>query len=310
VEVNNLLAHLPWKLKTEHIDKLLKGQDAWSKPELIHAILVFASYRALAGFVWGTGITSEIDFQYQDCLLVSENEDLTSSNRSQHTREEIHKLCDRSDIIDENEAQAKKVESFAAVEKIDPEAKNTPNPSVLLRSGWHSDLEKRYSFNNSAVKYYVDFDVRSHEYHIFHIQDYSWATRGFSLVTRYFPMGAHPIDDCFKCIKSLTYNTFGNLEDMDTTGFRMAIWHYVNRIFGIFYDDYNYENVNKKIPQVIKAYVKIISVAPWRITAGDILNWPLPLLPQEKIHIALITLEARKNAELLYALHAIDKSRI
>jgi len=204
----------------------------------------------------------------------------------------------------------KKVESFADVEKMDLSDRNTPNPAVLLRSGWHSNLEEQYCTTNTPIKYYVDFNVRSHEYPIFHIQDYSWGTRGFSLVTRYFPIGAHPIDNCFKTIRSLTYNTFGNLEVTDTTGFRMAIWYYVNRIFGIFYDDYNYENVNKKIPQVIKAFVKMIAVAPWRITPEDLSKWPLPLLPQEKIHIALLALEARKNAELLYALHALDKSKI
>ena len=42
--------------------KLLKGQDNWSLSELVQAIVILVNTHSLCSFVYGCGITPEIDF--------------------------------------------------------------------------------------------------------------------------------------------------------------------------------------------------------------------------------------------------------
>ena len=47
-----------------NLQKLLKGEDNWSVSELVHALVIITHFHALSCFVYGTGITPEVDF---DC---------------------------------------------------------------------------------------------------------------------------------------------------------------------------------------------------------------------------------------------------
>jgi len=87
----------------------------------------------------------------------------------------------------------------------------------------------------------------------------------------------------------------------------MAIWYYVHRLYGIYHDDFNYENISMFVHQRIKNFVKKGACYPHSILLEDVTNMGVRLLPEEKAHIALLVSEARKQAELLYGLKAIDK---
>jgi sestrin len=54
-EINKLLAHQPWLLTKEHIERLTKGDDSWSLSELVQAIVLLAHFHSLASFVFGCG---------------------------------------------------------------------------------------------------------------------------------------------------------------------------------------------------------------------------------------------------------------
>eukprot|EP01113_Clastostelium_recurvatum_P007320 TRINITY_DN13403_c0_g1_i1.p1 TRINITY_DN13403_c0_g1~~TRINITY_DN13403_c0_g1_i1.p1 ORF type:complete len:643 (-),score=168.17 TRINITY_DN13403_c0_g1_i1:22-1950(-) len=62
-QLTALLAHQPWLLDKDHIETLLKGQDAWSIGELVHAIVLIATALAQTGFVYGMGVLPELDLQ-------------------------------------------------------------------------------------------------------------------------------------------------------------------------------------------------------------------------------------------------------
>eukprot|EP00117_Sycon_ciliatum_P036456 scpid62709/ scgid1281/ Sestrin-1 len=68
--------------------------------------------------------------------------------------------------------------------------------------------------------------------------DYSWEGHGCSLVNRLFNDVGVLLDEKFKCISTMTYNTFGDKTDVDTLPMRRAIWNYIHCIGGIFHDDY------------------------------------------------------------------------
>ncbi|KAI6078199.1 hypothetical protein LUU34_00779100 [Aix galericulata] len=59
-EINKILAHRPWLITKEHIEKLLKISEwSWSLAELVHAVVLLAHCHALASFVFGCGCEQE-----------------------------------------------------------------------------------------------------------------------------------------------------------------------------------------------------------------------------------------------------------
>jgi len=149
---------------------------------------------------------------------------------------------------------------------------------------------------------YEDFDTNSKEYMI--LQDFTWTNQGFSLLKQ-FNNSAHLLDNCFTCIRNLTYKSFYHQKAVDTESFRMAIWYFVHRLYGLFHDDINYGVLTELLNSPIRNFVKKAAVNPSTITAKD-LRLGVPLLPEEIAHIALLVCEAKKQAELIYALRAIS----
>ncbi|CAG8824641.1 14225_t:CDS:2, partial [Racocetra persica] len=63
--LNIILAHKPWDLRPSHIDDLIKGANNpngyWKRSDVIHVILVMATFHSLSSFVMGCGIVPEYD---------------------------------------------------------------------------------------------------------------------------------------------------------------------------------------------------------------------------------------------------------
>jgi hypothetical protein len=97
---------------------------------------------------------------------------------------------------------------------------------------------------------------------------------------------------------------------------------------GIMHDDYDYRLVNLILKQPLKAFIKKVRTTlcwlivsshsscccggqvackPETISRNDFERMGLALRPEEKVQIVLLSMEARKQAELLYGLHAIMK---
>ena len=98
---------------------------------------------------------------------------------------------------------------------------------------------------------------------------------------------------------------FSNNVEVDTARFRMAVWHYVHRVQGIFHDDYSYDKVNFWLNIRLKSYIKSLVCYPQSVKKSDFQNMGIGLTPQEKVHLTLLAAEARKQAALLYGLRAI-----
>ncbi len=61
LELNARLAHQPWTINRENLAKLLKGTDAWSVAELVHAIVLLSTFHYLSCVSHGVGVTTEQD---------------------------------------------------------------------------------------------------------------------------------------------------------------------------------------------------------------------------------------------------------
>lgn len=93
---------------------------------------------------------------------------------------------------------------------------------------------------------YQDFSRRGAENvpSTFRVQDYSWDDHGYSLVNRLYNDVGPMLDTKFRSAYNLTYFTMADKTNVDTSKFRRAIWNYIQCIYGIRHDDYDYGEVN------------------------------------------------------------------
>lgn len=61
----------------------------------------------------------------------------------------------------------------------------------------------------------------------------------------------------------------GDKKDVDTSVFRRAVWYYIQTLFGIRHDDYDYIVINKLLERNLKAYMKMVTCYPERIAKRD-----------------------------------------
>uniref|UniRef100_A0A2K5XCC0 Sestrin 3 n=1 Tax=Mandrillus leucophaeus TaxID=9568 RepID=A0A2K5XCC0_MANLE len=295
-EINKLLAHRPWLITKEHIQKLVKtGENNWSLPELVHAVVLLAHYHALASFVFGSGINPERDPEISNGFtLISVNNfcvcDLANDNNIENASlsggnfgivdslSELEALMERMKRL-----QEEREDEEASQEEMSTRFEKEKKESLFVVSGDtfhsfpHSDFEDDMIITSDVSRYiedpgfgYEDFARRGEEHlPTFRAQDYTWENHGFSLVNRLYSDIGHLLDEKFRMVYNLTYNTMATHEDVDTTMLRRALFNYVHCMFGISY---------------------------WR-----------QFKHSEKVHVNLLLMEARMQAELLYALRAITR---
>ena len=67
----------------------------------------------------------------------------------------------------------------------------------------------------------------------------------------------------------------GRRANVDTSMFRRAIWNYIQCMYGIRHDDYDYREVNELLERNLKTYIKTLCCFPHRASKcnfADIMN--------------------------------------
>ena len=83
-----------------------------------------------------------------------------------------------------------------------------------------------------------------------HQQEFSWNTHGFSTAeSLYNNEICTLLDEKFRIITELTYQTIGEFTSVDTSMFRRAVQNYIHCLYGIRHDDYDYAEVNELLPR-------------------------------------------------------------
>ncbi|XP_076307677.1 sestrin-3-like isoform X2 [Tachypleus tridentatus] len=309
-ELNKILAHQPWLINKSHIEKLTKGKDNWSLSEVVHAIVILAHFHCLSTFVFGCGISAEIDSSdghtFQKCASTSNNlsaENSCNSHKASDTEAGVELLMQKMKTISEQHEEASQEEKLKCFQKEQCQSAEliTANENVPLSK---SDILR---YTDDPDFSYQDFTKREQESEIptFSIQDYSWEVYGYSLLNRLYNDIGTILDEKFKITYDLTYYTMGFKNNVDTSTFRRAIWNYIQCMYGIRHDDYDYREVNELLEKPLKAYIKTLSCYPERTTKSDYDSVMKEFKHSEKVHVNLMMLEARMQAELLYALRAI-----
>jgi len=295
LELNALLAHQPWLITKDHLSKLLKGADAWSISELVQAIIILTTWRSIASMALSLGLTPETDvFYYSNREKVQSFQapKQPSSNITKNTEAVLQTLKARQQP--EEEGNPDELWEQAGVDDLNVQPSG-PVPTKL-------DIERYIGIYHME---HTDFDVRSPHYNVFRVQDYCWDEQGYSLVDKFYAEAAPLLDEQFSYGFHMTYQTFNDTNNVDTSPFRSAIWHYIHRTKGFLHDDYNYREVNVYLKKQLKNFLKKISCYPEFVKQEDLEDLGYELQSSEKCHIVILAAEARKQAELVYGLHAI-----
>nr|XP_033792394.1 sestrin-1 isoform X1 [Geotrypetes seraphini] len=322
-ELNKMLAHRPWLIAKEHIEKVLKTgeHNSWSLAELIHAMVLLTHYHSLASFTFGCGISPKIhcagDHSFQTssvggyCIC-----DIANGN---HRAEEIPSPTGNTPAADsscEVEALMEKMrrlqesreEEEASQEEMATRFEKEKRESMLVMSSEEEESvpSRDVSRHFEDTSYgYKNFSRRGMQVPTFRVQDYSWEDHGFSLVNRLYPDVGQLLDEKFHIAYNLTYNTMAMHTDVDTSMLRRAIWNYIHCMFGIRYDDYDYGEINQLLDRSFKIYIKTVVCSPEKTTRRMYDGFWRQFKHSEKVHVNLLLMEARMQAALLYALRAI-----
>ncbi|XP_014262204.1 sestrin homolog [Cimex lectularius] len=310
-EINKVLAHRPWLLNKTHIQKLTRGsEDSWSLAEVVHAIVLLAHFHSLSSFVFGCGMSEDIEENgstKEQAASVKATPTNLNGNISKEGWNEVEvgvdTLMERMKSLSERIEECSESEMAKRFERVESQ-------SIELSPSDKNSLKPKPSigqFVDDPMFLYEDFARRGETCDIptFRVQDYSWDDQGFSLVNRLYNDVGNLLDDKFKTAYNLTYYTMGGRKDVDTSRFRRAIWNYIQCMYGIRHDDYDYGEVNQLLERSLKAFIKSACCYPERVRKADYDRVLREFKHSEKVHVNIMILEARMQAELLYALRAV-----
>ncbi|XP_029917905.1 sestrin-3 [Myripristis murdjan] len=312
--INKVLAHQPWLTACSHIQTLLKtGEQCWSLAELVQAVVLLAHCHSLCSFVFGCGTDTDSvplpkspngtppTFCPFDAANGNANVPLSLATPSEHMtrRRSLDSSCDmvclKEKIQKSQEEREKRGERLL-------------QSQTLQQTDMEEEEEMMYfadpsRFITDPDFCYQEFARREEDhFQVFRVQDYSWEDHGFSLVNRLYSDIGHLLDDRFRSVTTLPSSHSADL--------KRAIWNYIHCVLGIRYDDYDYGEVNQLLERDLKLYIKAVACFPDATkTSVCPLPWA-PLKPSERIHVNLLIMEARLQAELLYALRAITQYMI
>jgi sestrin len=136
-------------------------------------------------------------------------------------------------------------------------------------------------------------------------RDYSWDDHGYAFLNSLYPDICPLLDTCFDTAFCMTYKCVGKEKNVDTTNFREAIWYYIHSIKGIRHDDYQYRKVNQVLSISFKTFIRMVACYPEKVSSVAFQGSMDGLEPSEKVHVNIIVVEARMQAELIYAMRAL-----
>ena len=232
-EVNMILAHRPWQISRDHVADLTSpGPDSWSLSELVNAIVLMCHFHSLASFI-------------QSCVMMDASVEMVSGLPGSSPGLESYKV---EELMKKMRRLQDRAESLPPASELQERFNSVRVSGCDINCDHHHDRLTEPDISNLVqdVNFqYVDFARREEEYNTFRIQDFSWDEEGYSAIARFDEDIAQLLDEKFRTIYNLTYGTMGSHSSIDTSLFRRASWNYIQCIWGIRHDDYDYHEVNE-----------------------------------------------------------------
>lgn len=300
-ELNDLLAHCPWRVTKYHIAKLTSTQNArWSMAELIQAVIILVHVHCLSSLLPGcqllpgAGGRSSMTSSSQ-VITWTQARDSSSSDEKNSTISYNQHVPVTAELRDQPFNYSEWLEKFVS------------DPDVSYPDVWQGCC-KTVSGEPSVA------GQRLNPHY------FSWEVDGYSLANiSYVPFG-DLIDTELRSVRKLFHNsTSGQSPDRSSSRIEtvstsatdsdryQAVWQYVHHILGVRYEDYSYRNIQRLLPEKLRSYIKLIVCCPERI--GDELFTDIVSSVQrndKQTAINVVAMEARLQVELMYCLNAVN----
>lgn len=282
-EINVILCKTPRLLTSDHIKSLTDGDESFSITEAVHALVVLIHTHALATFIGATTqqpnstgpqkITERKSIEFLDIFDKSLDRKIWK-----HVAKELKRKRSFS------EGEITKNNSAKTVQQTGPGYKRPGKP---LKA---TDTERCRNKPKEG-------EIR--------IQDYSWDEHGYSVLSTFYQDLAVILDDKFRNVKYFTNKSENSNSKLST-----AVWYYVQCIFGVHYDDYNYQEMDQVLDQNSKDAIQLwcnqaIGGSPAQPAQQQSVF--SVLANNDKLEVAIILMEARFLSEMLFATQSVMK---
>ncbi|VDN51074.1 unnamed protein product [Dracunculus medinensis] len=305
-----ILAHQPWSIDVDHLSALTKCAPPanWSLSELLQAVIILAQTHVLCSFILGSYNDERPKFDKGTVANAQNNYDKQKIGEVESLLKRMNELKEIQLMVhNENISEQQRQKHFLEVhsEQIsnDKISQGSSPSNVTISQHFYSLFTDNMNFC------YVDFAKRARDgfAKTHKIHDISWEDHGYSCMDELYNEMADILDKKFRLTRSLTYFTMGGYSHVDTTKYRTAIWMYIQSLYGIRHDDYNYSEVNIMLSGEMKTFIKIISCFPEKTTASLRDSVMSEFKLSEKVHVILLIMEARFQAELIHFFRALIK---
>jgi sestrin 1/3 len=275
---NVKLAHRPWEFTHEDIKELL---SYWNTKELVLALAILCQFHCLSGFVFGIGVAPET-IQHRSLL-----------NEPQHLQKTGKTI--KTNIVSalKNYSESQEPEN----EILDSSFEDIPG----------NEEEIYYSKAAGGYLSYANYDMDTATKH-FNASDFKFSDQAYYIIEKIIPEVSESIWNRIRTTFAMTYEHLGGESGVKTKLLRRAIWNYVQRVYGLQYDDFCYTIINKFLHINTKRYIKKVACFPDTVVQEDYENIKLKITDDEMIHLNLIICEARFEAQLVYMLHALQRA--
>jgi sestrin len=351
--LSETMAYRPWELDSSHIESVTSA-GRWSASELVHALLILATFHALPSLVFGSGLRIEDDLTLPeeschcssglaDALLDWEPAwDETAAlprcfSLNDSAPSLLQRLLQQANPASMRSLSSSAEEPIAAFEGFGalnenvpsgsaspstapPASKSATHPRTAGRLG-EEEKEELATIMASQPKWrsivasvlnprkpggeYRDFSQKTDR--ILHSMSFSWEDHGMMVLSRQMPEATDRIHEEHMHALEFTSHSIGGQHIESTTNVREAIVKYVQRMYGVFHDDYKYDQLNKILPVIHKAYLKKLACYPDRLTRPDYLRMRKfeGFTALDLIHYAHLVSQTKRVVELTWAMRAV-----
>lgn len=276
--VNVKLAHRPWEFTEVHVRTLLSH---WTPNELVLALTILCQFHSLSGFIFGLGVTPE--------------QDLSLSTFTEPQSPLIKQPKQKTDIVS-------LLKDYSENAEYDDYMSDSSEDIQYEEETEENYFSKAAGGYLSYVNYPMDSISRS-----FNASDFKFSDQAYYILEKMVPEVSESIWDRIRFAFVMTYEHVGDDGGVETGPLRRAIWNYVQRVYGLQYDDYRYKDINRFLKINMKKYIKKTACFPETVLRKDFESIELDLHNYEMIHVNLLICEARFEAQLVYMLHAVQR---
>lgn len=339
--LNSLLAHQPWKLQVEDINKLKAYMNV---NEIIEAALIMIQFHKMA--LIEDNLRIKKSFTEKSLFECSSSNGNTNSNNNDNTNEndnnnEIDNDKDTTGNSNNNqvfedemdkETQADLIKLMEEIQKEEEDTEelniedlSSQQPSfnkitIKQESLSSLDCEKETikqetiladnMFNKHTCSDNQEYSFKGpHKEIICTYFTFNWCDNGKYTLQNLHQAGVSSLDEEIEYITSINSKSLGQSNTLiSTSPIRRAINNYIESLFGYYHEDYNYENITKLLDMKIKhtRYIKKITCYPKKLNNEDLKEMSKIFTREEVVHIILLAALVKSRIQLIYLSKAVN----